>query len=110
MTVNKLAWTIGSAIGAQQALRAMRKLEMNDVLGTVGLERRRGASERVLPALGLITIGIAAGAVCALFLAPSSGRELRQRVTREIGEAKRRVGEGFEHGLQSLHASHGNGG
>jgi hypothetical protein len=109
MAVNNLAWTIGSLIGAQQALRAMRRVELNDVLGTVGLERRRGTPERVLPVLGWVTLGVAAGAVCALLLAPSSGRELRQRVTREIGEAKRRVGEGFERGLQSAQAGHGNG-
>ncbi len=109
MNMNKMIWTFGSLIGAQQALKALHRLEVDDVLGTVGLEKRRGTAERVLPTLGLMSLAAATGAACALLMAPSSGRELRGRVTRGLDDAKRRVNARLEDMGHSANEAHHNG-
>ena len=43
------------------------------------------------PAIGMLVIGMVAGAGVALFFAPSSGRKLRENVTNKLGTAKTRV-------------------
>ena len=52
MNLSKALWTLGSVIGAQQAAKAVRGVELNDILGVIGLERRPSAFSRALPALG----------------------------------------------------------
>src|SRR3982750_1531911 len=50
--ISKALWTLGSLIGAQQAAKFVRGvggIELGDILGAVGLERRPSAFARVLP-------------------------------------------------------------
>jgi len=101
--ITKALWTLGSLIGARQVAKLVSNvgsLELNDVLGVVGLERRPSAFARALPALGLVAVSAAVGAGAALLLAPSSGDELRARlsdgldgVKNRIDDAKSRVNE-----------------
>lgn len=88
MKLSKVMWTIGSAIGAQQAIKAIQRLEMDDVLGLMGVERRRSALSQVLPAIGLVAAGAAVGAGAALLFAPSAGKELRTRLSERLDEAR----------------------
>ncbi|HEY2409515.1 MAG TPA: YtxH domain-containing protein [Polyangiaceae bacterium] len=88
MKLSKVMWTIGSAIGAQQAIKAIQRLEMDDVLGLIGVERRRSALSQVLPAIGLVAVGAAVGAGAALLFAPSGGKELRTRLSERLDEAR----------------------
>ena len=48
-------------------------------------------SDLMAPAIGMLAIGIVAGAGVALLFAPSSGRTLRENVTNKLGTAKTRV-------------------
>jgi hypothetical protein len=91
MNLNKALWTIGSLIGAQQAAKAVRGLEFNDILGVIGLERRPSAVSRALPAIGLVAVSAAIGAGAALLLAPSSGQELRARLSDGLDDVKTRL-------------------
>ena len=91
MNVSKALWTIGSVIGAQQAAKAMREVDLNDILGVIGLERRPSAFSRALPALGLVAVSAAIGAGAALLLAPSSGQELRSRLSDGLDDVKNRL-------------------
>jgi len=91
MNLSKALWTIGSVIGAQQAAKAVRGLEINDILGVIGLERRPSALSRALPALGLVAVSAAIGAGAALLLAPSSGEELRARLSDGLDDVKTRL-------------------
>jgi hypothetical protein len=91
MNLSKALWTLGSVIGAQQAAKAVRGVDLNDILGVIGLERRPSAFSRALPALGLVVVSAAVGAGAALLLAPSSGEELRARLSDGLDDVKTRL-------------------
>ena len=90
-TLLNSALSLGSAIGARQVARSIHDVRMNDVLGLIGLARRRSAVDKVLPAVGWFGLGTVLGAGAALMLAPSSGKQLRARVSHQLDEAKHRV-------------------
>jgi hypothetical protein len=58
-------------------LRDLKKLDPDDVLELIGLERRRGTSDWLLPTLGAFSVGVLVGVSVGLMLAPKSGPELR---------------------------------
>ena len=92
--ISKALWTLGSLIGAQQAAKFVRGvggIELGDILGAVGLERRPSTFSRVLPALGLVAVSAAVGAGAALLLAPSSGEEMRARLSDGLDDVKHRL-------------------
>lgn len=93
MNFSKALWTIGSLIGAQQAVKVARRFEADDLLGLVGLQRRRSAVQMILPAIGLVSLGAAVGAGAALLIAPSSGAELRQRLSERVDKLTDRLNE-----------------
>ncbi len=65
-------------------LKDIRNWDKDRILEMLGLERRQSTTSSLLWSLGLIGIGLLAGAGAALFLAPQSGRELRQQVGRKL--------------------------
>jgi YtxH-like protein len=69
----------------------LKGMDRDDVLELIGLERRRGAMDALLPALGLFGLGVLVGAGVGLLLAPKSGAELR-------GDLKERFASGSEPG------------
>ncbi len=81
------------AIGARELLKAVEGFNLNDALGAVGLERRPSSLSQVLPAIGLIGFSAAVGAGIALLLAPSSGSELRARLSDGIDDVKHRLSD-----------------
>ncbi|MEO6601959.1 MAG: YtxH domain-containing protein [Polyangiaceae bacterium] len=92
--LTKALWTLGSVIGARQVARIVSNvgsIELNDVLGMVGLERRPSAFSRALPAIGLVAVSAAVGAGAALLLAPSSGGDLRARLSDGLDGVKGRL-------------------
>lgn len=82
----KLLMSIGTAIAASKVARTLSGIELEDVLGTVGLARRRS---HALENIALVGIGALIGAGAAMLLAPMSGRDARQR----IGEEASRLGQ-----------------
>jgi hypothetical protein len=65
--------------------------DIDDVLDLVGLRRRRALLASMLPAMGLLAMGVAIGAAAGLMLAPSSGRRLRQDVGDRLDQLRERV-------------------
>jgi uncharacterized membrane protein YccC len=86
-----MALAVGSSIGARQIVRSVQNIGIDDVLGTIGLQRRRSTMARLLPTLGWIGLGSVVGAGAALLLAPSSGKQLRERVSHQLEDAKVRM-------------------
>ena len=78
MDNKKILMSLGTAIAASKIAKTVSGIELNDVLGTVGLSRRRN---HFLENLGLIAAGAVVGAGAALLFAPSSGREVRRRLS-----------------------------
>lgn len=91
MNLARIALGIGSAIGARRVMQGVHDFGVDDLLAPIGLERRRSALDKILPAIGYVGLGTVIGAGAALLLAPSSGRELRERVSTRLDEAKSRV-------------------
>lgn len=106
MNFNKTALALGSAIGVRELINSIESLSMNDVLGTIGLERKPSSLAQILPAAGLITISAAVGAGIALLLAPTSGTKLRARLSDGIDDAKHKLSDSISHFDTSTAARH----
>lgn len=65
-------------------LKDLKNMNKNDVLGLLGLEEIPSTTGTVLRSLGLIGLGALIGATAGLLLAPSSGRELRDDLSKRI--------------------------
>lgn len=80
MDTKRLLMSLGTAIAASRVARTVTGIGVDDVLGTMGLARRRS---HMLENLGLVAVGAMIGAGTALLLAPASGRQTRQRIGQE---------------------------
>ncbi len=65
-------------------MKDIKNFDKDQLLGALGLEETRGAGSTVLRALGLVALGALVGAVGGLLLAPRSGRELREDISRRV--------------------------
>ena len=83
MDTKKLLMSVGTALAASKIARTVSGIELDDVLGGVGLARRRS---RALENLGLVAAGAVIGAGAAILFAPSSGQETRRRIGNEASK------------------------
>lgn len=97
MNVSKAFWTLGTLIGAKQAVSFGRRFEFDDLLGLLGLQQRRSNAQWILPAIGLVSLGAVIGAGAALLIAPSSGADLRQRISDRLDSCTDKVGDSPSH-------------
>lgn len=71
--------------------RMLRKnlpeLDKDDLLDLVGLEERRTASDKMVPALALFGAGVLVGVGLGLMLAPKPGPELRADLKSRLTKA-----------------------
>lgn len=81
MNTRKYLMSIGTAIVTSKLARAISRVDTDDVIGRIGLERRRTHTWEHVAFFGL---GALAGAGAALLLAPASGRETRERIGGEV--------------------------
>ena len=91
MNLSKIAMATGAAIATRQAVQGIQKFTVDDLLCGVGLERRRSPMSKLIPAVGWLGLGAVVGAGVALLCAPSSGKELRSRVSDKLGQVKDEV-------------------
>jgi YtxH-like protein len=84
--INKKFWmSLGTALAATRAVQTVSHITADDVLGVVGLARRRNTAVGNIALLGL---GALIGAGTALLLAPTDGQEARKRVADNLGKAR----------------------
>lgn len=83
MDNKKMLMSVGTAIMASKLAKTISGIELEDVLGTVGLSRRRS---HFLENLGLVAAGAIVGAGAAILFAPNSGTETRRRLSGEASK------------------------
>lgn len=70
--------------------RSLRKnlpdIDKDELLDLVGLESRRSATERMVPALALFGAGVLLGVGLGMMLAPKPSRELREDLRDRLGK------------------------
>src|SRR3954454_2798427 len=81
----KLLVSLGSTLAATKLAQTISHLEADDVLGLVGLARRR---TYLLENIALVGLGALAGAGAQLLFAPAAGTETRERMAYELGKVK----------------------
>lgn len=81
MQASKVLMLIGSALVNSEAGRRVASIEIEDVLGVMGLTRRRS---HFMEGLALVGVGAAVGAGVALLLAPATGIETRKRLSQSV--------------------------
>ena len=81
MKTKKALLSLGAAIAGSKLAHMITQIDFDDTLGRVGLARRRTHAPENLAFLG---IGIVVGGVAALLLAPSSGEETREKLSRRV--------------------------
>jgi hypothetical protein len=90
------------AIGqAAKVYRALKALGLDDMLRSAGLQRRRGPGLSI----GMFGMGMAAGAVIGVMLAPSSGHDARRAIARRAAELVRGAGTSERGELRSVKRS-----
>jgi hypothetical protein len=93
MDFAKTILAIGSAIGIPELIKSAEGVELNDLLGFVGLERKPSSLAQIMPAIAMITVSAAVGAGVALLLAPSAGSKLRAKLSDGLDDAKHRLSD-----------------
>jgi hypothetical protein len=86
MQTSKMLMMLGSALVSSKLGQSVGAFELDDVLGVMGLARRRSDLGQSLLLLG---VGAAVGAGVALLWAPASGSETRKR----LGQPVEKLGE-----------------
>jgi hypothetical protein len=106
MTAAKMLMSVGSAIAASKLARSISDVEPEDLLGLLGLSRRRS---HVAEDIAFLLTGVVVGAGAALLLAPESGAQTRARIGKELeklqegaAEAVREAAQGVKEAAPSL--------
>src|SRR5262245_46011055 len=71
--------------GNRRIKRAYRRFDLDDMLESMGLERRNPTID-VLSDLGFFTLGCLCEGILGLFYAPSNGRQIRTQIKKAIDE------------------------
>jgi hypothetical protein len=90
MNARKFLISVGAAIASRKFAQIIANLQADDVLGVVGLERRRN---HAMTGLGLLGLGAVVGAGTALLLAPAPGRQTRARLGHELNKLGKAAAE-----------------
>jgi hypothetical protein len=101
MKAAKVIMSIGTAVAASKLAHRASSVRMDDILGTMGLSRRRS---HVLENLLFLGAGAAVGAGAALLFAPAPGRETRARIGKEISKLSDAAGDAVRETAESARA------
>jgi hypothetical protein len=81
MLTKKALLSLGAAVAGTKLAHLFSQIDLDHALGGLGLARRRTHIPENVAFLG---IGIVVGGVAALLLAPASGEETRDKLTRKV--------------------------
>ena len=69
----------------------LSSFDRDDVLDTLGLERKHSAAEQVMPALAIFGAGVLVGVGLGMIFAPRAGSELRGELQSQFKKVEQRV-------------------
>lgn len=69
------------------------QMNRDDILASMGLQRRRSAAGYVFTGLGMFGVGILTGAGLGLLFAPRTGREMRRELGTRMNDLGTKVGD-----------------
>lgn len=69
-------------------------ISTNGFLNMLGLQTRRSAASHVLPSLGMLGVGMLAGAGLGILFAPQRGTDTRRMVGTKLADLGHAVGDG----------------
>ena len=72
-------------------VRRAMDIDVDDVLGLIGLARRRSALRMLVPIFGVLAAGVAVGTGLGLFLAPKPGRQLLREAGGKVNDIRERL-------------------
>ena len=72
-------------------LGSARGFDTDDILGALGLQRRRSQVEVLVPAAAIFATGALIGAGAALLFAPQAGRETRRQLRSKANRLSERL-------------------
>ena len=84
-------------------LRDLKKLDRDDLLEVIGLQRR-SSTDWILPTLGALGVGMLVGAGLGLLLAPKEGRLLREDLIGKLKAQKEQLPEALSGLSQKVEA------
>jgi gas vesicle protein len=74
-------------------LNSLQNISSDDLLGALGLQRRRTFNDDLVPTLAIFAAGAFVGATAALLLAPKPGPQLRRELSEGAREYYNRIGQ-----------------
>jgi len=74
-------------------LNSLQNISSDDILGALGLQRRRTYGDDLVPTLAIFAAGAFVGATAALLLAPKPGPQLRRELSEGAREYYQRIGQ-----------------
>jgi len=101
MKAAKVMMSIGTAVAAGKLAQMASSVRIDDVLGTMGLSRRRS---HILENLLFLGAGAAVGAGAALLFAPAPGRVTRARIGKEISKLSEAASDAVRETTESARA------
>jgi len=81
---------------------AVDRFDAQDMLGHVGLERRRSTLERVLGVAGIFGAGLVVGAGVGLLASPVSPAEVRRKLGDGVRNMKSEITDGVRHAKHEM--------
>lgn len=77
--------------------KTLKRLDRDEILDRLGLERKNTAAEQIVPALAIFGAGVLVGVGLGMIFAPRSGQELRGQLQSKLKSVEQRVrGNGGE--------------
>ena len=75
----------------RNTLSTLSNIDRDDVLDSLGLERKHGTAEQIVPALALFGAGVLVGVGLGMIFAPKAGAELRGELESQLKRVEAKV-------------------
>jgi hypothetical protein len=86
----------------RDGVNSLRTLSADDLLATLGLEKRRNTVDIIVPSVALFAAGALVGAAAAVLFAPKPGAQLRRELTDGARDLTTKLGSTVSNTTQAV--------